>query len=196
MAKACKPPNKNDLRWRRTERHLLESFEHMLAKSPLEKLKVTELCRMAEISKATFYLHYRDIYDLADAYVDMQAEKVVAALGDPLLPFYDIPLFVRTFINTMRSDEQMAFWETAEKNHLAPRFMERLLKTLTNELDSRVEAPDGPNSRIGLAFTIFGLAGAEMAGRDMPDEELAEYLTKLMSESMNQRRESEQNGKA
>ena len=55
-----------DLRTQKTQRAIREAFLHLRAKKPLERITVKELTELAEISKATFYLHYQDIYDLSE----------------------------------------------------------------------------------------------------------------------------------
>ena len=55
-----------DLRVERTRRHIAEAFLALRAQKPLERMTVKELAARAEINKATFYLHYRDIYDLME----------------------------------------------------------------------------------------------------------------------------------
>ncbi len=67
-----------DLRVERTRRHIAEAFLALRAQKPLERMTVKELAARAEINKATFYLHYRDIYDLADR---MEAEIVEGVMG-------------------------------------------------------------------------------------------------------------------
>ena len=47
----------------------------MLMKKPLDKITVTELCRMAEINRATFYSHYNDCYDLYQSIEDEFLEE-------------------------------------------------------------------------------------------------------------------------
>ncbi len=42
------------------------AFLQLRAVKPLERITVKELCELAEISKATFYLHYKDIYDCSE----------------------------------------------------------------------------------------------------------------------------------
>lgn len=56
--------NKQDLRVKKTKRAIRQAFERLLMTRPLSKITVTELAKEAEINKATFYLHYTDIYDL------------------------------------------------------------------------------------------------------------------------------------
>ncbi len=55
-----------DLREKKTLRSITNAFLEIRSKKALEKITVKELCERAEISKATFYLHYRDIYDLSE----------------------------------------------------------------------------------------------------------------------------------
>ena len=52
--------------YQRTEGKMRTVLLELLRKKPLERITVKELVEAAEISKATFYLHYRDIYDLSD----------------------------------------------------------------------------------------------------------------------------------
>lgn len=52
-----------DLREKKTKRNIRNAFIELRSKKPLERISIKEL---AEISKATFYLHYKDIYFLTD----------------------------------------------------------------------------------------------------------------------------------
>lgn len=62
-----------DLRKKKTLRAIRQAFYDLRKQKKLEAITVTELCRSAEISKAAFYLHYRDIYDLSEK---LQAEVI------------------------------------------------------------------------------------------------------------------------
>lgn len=54
-----------DRRIRKTEQALQNAFIQMIMEQDLKQISVLELCARADINKSTFYLHYRDIYDLA-----------------------------------------------------------------------------------------------------------------------------------
>ncbi len=43
---------------------LAEAMKRLLVKKPLEKIFVTDICREAEIERATFYYHFKDKYEL------------------------------------------------------------------------------------------------------------------------------------
>lgn len=49
-----------------TQNLILETFENMLERMPLEKITVTALIKECNIGRNTFYYHYEDIYALLD----------------------------------------------------------------------------------------------------------------------------------
>ncbi len=55
-----------DKRKQKTQRAIKNAFLELRAKMPLERITVKELSDLAEISKATFYLHYADVYQLSE----------------------------------------------------------------------------------------------------------------------------------
>ena len=56
-----------DLRVKKTRKSIVDAFIELRQIKPLEKITVKELASKAMINKATFYLHYQDIYDLEDS---------------------------------------------------------------------------------------------------------------------------------
>ena len=61
---------KIDARVRYTEHILKESFIKLLAKKPVNKITVKEVCEMAELNRSTFYAHYSDCFALMEAIED------------------------------------------------------------------------------------------------------------------------------
>lgn len=68
-----------DLREVKTKRAIKNAFIQLRTRKPLEKIRVKELCDMAEVSKATFYLHYQDIYHLSQV---LEEELIQSFLKD------------------------------------------------------------------------------------------------------------------
>jgi len=48
----------------RTRIWIAEAMKKLLAEKSIDKIRVTEICRKAEIERPTFYYHFRDKYDL------------------------------------------------------------------------------------------------------------------------------------
>ena len=82
-----------DLRERKTRRSIREAFLELLETKPLERITVKELAARAEISKATFYLHYHSVFDLSEALQRELVDDVVThilAECDPLTGSTDL----------------------------------------------------------------------------------------------------------
>ncbi len=70
-----------DLRERKTKRAIRDTFLQLRAKKPLERMTVKELSELAEISKATFYLHFKDIYDLSEQLQNEVVQDIMSAVS-------------------------------------------------------------------------------------------------------------------
>ncbi len=70
-----------DLRVKRTKQNITNAFLALRSQKPLERISVKELAELAEINKATFYLHYRDVYDLSNQLEDELLERCLAGIG-------------------------------------------------------------------------------------------------------------------
>ncbi|HRY12042.1 MAG TPA: TetR/AcrR family transcriptional regulator [Syntrophomonadaceae bacterium] len=63
MDKKSRPANV-DRRVRKTKKNLKESLATLLLEKNINDITVQELVNRADINRGTFYLHYRDIYDM------------------------------------------------------------------------------------------------------------------------------------
>ena len=48
----------------RTKIWIADKMKELMKTKPLDKIRVTEICRVAEIKRPTFYYHFKDKYDL------------------------------------------------------------------------------------------------------------------------------------
>ena len=55
-----------DRRVRKTKKAMTEALAALLEKKPLNEISVREISEIADINRGTFYLHYRDIYDMVE----------------------------------------------------------------------------------------------------------------------------------
>ena len=72
-----------DLRVKKTKSAIINSFLELRSKKPLERITVKELSDLAQINKATFYLHYKDIYDLSESLEDELLDNVLDRISHP-----------------------------------------------------------------------------------------------------------------
>lgn len=105
-----------DLRIQRTRKNIINAFLELRAKKPLEKISIKELSEKAEINKATFYLHYRDIYNLSEVLENELIENIISSIEHPDAVISDPQLSVKelttafishkTLIDIIFSDER------------------------------------------------------------------------------------------
>lgn len=55
-----------DRRVRKTKKAMMEALTKLLSKKPLNSISVREISDLADINRGTFYLHYRDVYDMVE----------------------------------------------------------------------------------------------------------------------------------
>lgn len=55
-----------DRRIKYTKKIIRDTLIDLLAKKDLKKISVSEICKIADINRATFYRYYLDVYDLLD----------------------------------------------------------------------------------------------------------------------------------
>lgn len=171
---------KTDMRWKRTERHLMAAFEESLHERPIEKMSVTALSAAADINKATFYLHYHDVYDLAEAYARAFAVRAVEQM-DYLTTFFDAPtIFAMRFVEDFgnRCEEMDSL---LGRNGLLPLFMDGLVETMRTRLGTTDSADGGAHEDIVLTFILSGLLGAIPRFVDGDREELSRVCGYLLS---------------
>lgn len=81
--------NDNDIRVRRTKKLLRKGVAELGKTKSINKITVKELTDLVEINRGTFYLHYKDVYDLVDSIEDELCEefdkKVLAVTAEDIL---------------------------------------------------------------------------------------------------------------
>lgn len=70
-----------DRRVKKTRKQLRECLASLLREKKLQDITVKELTDAADINRGTFYLHYKDIYDLLSSIEDEMFEKFVTIIN-------------------------------------------------------------------------------------------------------------------
>lgn len=70
-----KKERKTDRRTLYTRRVIMDAYIQLLKDNPKEKIRVSEICRLAEINRCTFYLHFEDVSAVEDAIEKELADK-------------------------------------------------------------------------------------------------------------------------
>jgi AcrR family transcriptional regulator len=64
------PLKKTDRRTLYTIQSIKDAFLHLLQEKPYKKITVAELCREADLTRSTFYLHFDNLSDVLNAVLD------------------------------------------------------------------------------------------------------------------------------
>ena len=64
-----------DRRTRRTKKNMTNALSTLLLEKPLKSITVREIAELADINRGTFYLHYKDVFDMAEKVLNEFFEK-------------------------------------------------------------------------------------------------------------------------
>lgn len=64
-----------DRRVRKTKKAMTDALAKLLLEKPLNDISVREIAEIADINRGTFYLHYRDVYDMVEKLQNQIFEK-------------------------------------------------------------------------------------------------------------------------
>lgn len=144
-----------DLRITKTRNAIRNAFLELRVKKPLEKITVKELSAAANINKATFYLHYHDIYDLSEALEREVIENCLNSVSDPKTITSDVSSFVKSLSESMTANEKLIkiLFEGTRNNSFTKLFEEGIYKLLT---DASPDYKPTLESRMRATFLIEG----------------------------------------
>jgi len=95
-----------DLRKKKTLRAIRTAFYALRESKNVEQISVTELTRKAEISKATFYLHYHDIFDLSEKLKQEVILSVMSRLDNPMELLTDSISFMDKLVAALEAEKE------------------------------------------------------------------------------------------
>ena len=137
-----------DLREKRTKRNIKNAFISLRKVKPLERITVKELAELAEISKATFYLHYCDIYDLSDQLQKEVIQDILLNLDKPDLFLTDSTAFTASLFHAFHERQALIdILFSGSQSSILPLSIERELK---NYIFERI-----PSARKNVKYNIF-----------------------------------------
>lgn len=95
-----------DRRVKYTKMIIRETFINLLEKKNINKITVSEICKEADINRATFYRYYLDVYDLYDKVRDEFVVKLMGSIktNDNI---YTVSSYTRGFLETLISDKKL-----------------------------------------------------------------------------------------
>lgn len=144
-----------DLRVEKTKRNIINAFLNLRSRKPIEKITIKEIAEIAQINKATFYLHYHDIYDLSES---LERDVIKSALSNIEHPDYvlnDNKLFVKELVMSIFANEQLI--RILFEGNRSGRFIELFEKGIIELIKkSHPEYNPSIERRMTITYSIYG----------------------------------------
>ena len=154
---------KEDRRVRRTKKLLTQALTELLQKKQVNEITVKELTDLADMNRGTFYMYYRDIFDMLEKIEDELFQKldVIAQThehGDPTQQVKPILLDLFRFIEENQEMCRVLLSPNGDMNFLHRLYeaiRERSLEIWKDQMGSLGEK----EFDYRYSFVIFGCAG-------------------------------------
>lgn len=169
-----------DIREVKTKRNITNSFLELRSKKPLEKITIKELAEKAEISKATFYLHYHDIYELSEQLQQEVILKIIDLVEDPDAFLNDMVAAHRTIQDAFIANKSLIniLFSDSQESALAI-LLERELKNSIFKKHPEFKSDAALNAK--FSFFIMGSFYAYLHNsKNFPPEEVANTISTLL----------------
>lgn len=144
-----------DLRVKKTRANIINSFLTLRSHKPLERITVKELSDMAQINKATFYLHYKDIYDLSETLENELFENIFNSIEHPDAIIADPKIFVKELVEGFTANQTLIdiIFSNDRRNILVDRIEKELKEFLLEKYPQYKEIAE---INILLTYSIKG----------------------------------------
>ena len=163
-----------DLRIVKTRRGIREAFLGLRSKEALEKIRVTDLCRVAVINKTTFYKHYQDIYALSEEIENQTLGSILDTFEHIDALFSDPYNFVKGLYRAFKPHEELI------KTLFADGRMNILMDKIEQQLKKHYPSvKSSPEKDIMLSFLFRGASQVLMTSSKYKDAILLETVATI-----------------
>lgn len=185
-----KKSDQPDRRTLKTQRQLKKVFVKLLHEKPIDKITVAELARASDIGRGTFYIHFKDVYDLYDSVVADTVNQLTR-IFDKYYPrdgdnnFTPLAAQIVTFV--VDNEQLFAAITACGENIQAYKQMNALFIYYVLE----AEHIDASNAkyRAAVGFACSGLIGAITDWLDTQSQSAVDDLVTVISKSIAAMRE-------
>ncbi|MBS4209439.1 TetR-like C-terminal domain-containing protein [Bacillus sp. FJAT-50079] len=177
----------NDLRVYRTRKYLKKAFISLLEEQEFYKISVQALTKKAEINRVTYYLHYQDMDDFIEQFLQDLLDEIetilMAKYDAPEEPDYELNILV-TFLEYISANSHIYKTLMVSKSipYFTPRLIELMQKMILQDETHTSPAFQGSDIPKDIAawYGTSAMVGtiALWLGEDMPYS--PHYLAKQM----------------
>ncbi|MBO0482328.1 TetR family transcriptional regulator [Candidatus Enterococcus courvalinii] len=118
-----------DRRVRKTQTATQTAFFQLLKKQDIERVKVSEICELADINRGTFYLNYLDKYDLLEKMIQQSIQELITYCQTETTETDD--LLIKTFQFIVENQETYRMLIASDKQGLFTDYLKKHILTFT-----------------------------------------------------------------
>ncbi|MGL1892622.1 MAG: TetR family transcriptional regulator C-terminal domain-containing protein [Spirochaetaceae bacterium] len=179
---------KQDRRIRKTKKLLRDSLVETLQSKELTKITVRELCQHADINRSTFYLHYRDIFDLwrqLENKVEQDLKEILSSFSPNSIITNPLPLLLE--ISKLLEEEKefnKLLFSSRESIIFLDQLKEDFIKYFMDENQDLIKKSKDRDFEFYITFAISGIFSLFtkwfVEEKDFPLEKLAHTIEQLI----------------
>ena len=173
-----------DLRTKKTLQAIRQAFLALRISRPLERITIKELVEKAQISKATFYLHYRDIYDLSEQLQQELIQEILDSIeqSDEILSSPE--QFMRSLFQAFVAQRKKIFILFSQNTSPAlPASIDRIMKA--HILDQKPSLCDDVHFQVSMTYQIYGAYYAFLEhNKRFSNEAILDAIMELQAQSI------------
>lgn len=166
---------KTDARIRYTKLVIRKAFLELLKKYSIEKVTVAEICRVAEINRATFYRYYENQYDLLSALENEMLDEIKTSSFE-----YRNDIDKLTEIIFTKFVEEKDVWTLLLSDHADLGFQNKIYAFFDENF---AKSTTSKESELRYRFLLYGYSGIfdywVQNGMKEPPQEMAGYVKKF-----------------
>lgn len=144
-------------RIRITKMLIRDAFLEILKTTPFEKISVTQICKVAEINRATFYAHFEDTRQLLNEIENSVMEQIPVPADIPTIYTEDsFQKMLEEFFTYIQKNAEMF---SLLMNTGNDRFSQRLIQNVFERYSAQALIAQSQIARYGYIFSINGVIG-------------------------------------
>lgn len=148
-----------DRRSAKTKRAIRKAFLELLKHKNINRISVVEISELADLGRGTFYLHYKDVYDLME---QLENELIcnLEKLYDASFPYnnsINMLKLTETITEYMKSNREVFLLLARTEN--GSRIPEKLKKFFIKKLLSENESVVTKADKVEAVFIVSGVLG-------------------------------------
>lgn len=172
---------KIDRRVVKTKERLYQVFIQLLAQKPVKDITVKELSEGADINRATFYLHYNDVFDLLEQ-IEAEIYEYFTKLVANMTPSYSDYEFMSNYIKLLDYiSERKELCKVLLCPNGDPAFFDKIVRIVIEKCMN-----GAVYTQYALAFCVAGCVGVTTewirSGMEESPEMVAGYALSMIKE--------------